>query len=176
LLSDEVEVVVASTLPLLIHEKILTPTMIANTDELLDKSDMIRATRPPGEFETDLLRCMVSLFIIAFQTGANQIFPGIGAAIDFGDNMIDGHLCFLFAAILTSAAITLNNIFSGKHDPLNWYLNVKLKLDNRGNRNLGETGTKHMAIRCFNDFRLAEIKHYHGALYATNGNRLEILV
>jgi hypothetical protein len=88
--------------------------MICDADELLNEGDMIG---PPGaaqKFHADLFRGVVPFLVVAILAGAYQIFPGIAAAIYFGDDMVDCHVILFLAAVLAAAGITLDDIFASE--------------------------------------------------------------
>ncbi len=150
--------------------------MVADTNELLNESNMVRPLRAPDHSQPGLFGCLMTLAIVAFKAGANQVFPGILAAVDFGNDMVDRHLGFLSAAILAPAAITLDNILAGQHDPLGRNLDVKIEPDHGWHGNPGRLGTQYLPIRSFDNFGLFQIQHYHSAPDAADRNGLEILI
>jgi hypothetical protein len=154
----------------------LPPTVIANPDKLLDKSNMIWAAWFANKLQTDLFGGVMSFSIVTFQASAYQVFPCIRSAVNLGNNMINCHLSLALAAVLASASVSLDDILASQHDPFDGDLDIKFQSDHRWNRDPGRSGTKNMAIRCFDNLGLAEIKHYHGTPYTTNGNRLKIVV
>jgi len=150
--------------------------MIADANKLLDERYMIWPPGSANQLQTGMLRRLMPLFIIAFQAGANQIFPGIFTAVDFGYDMINRHLRLLLAAILASRAVALDNILAGKHDPFYRHFYIEVKPDYRWNRYLGRLRPQHISVGSLYNFGLAHIKHYDGTPYAAHRNRFEILV
>ncbi len=96
----------------LIHEEVLPPAVIGNTDKLPDKSDMIGPAGLPYQLQAHLIAVMMPLFIVTLVAGADQILPGIFPSKYFGNNMINRHLPFFPTAILATAAIPLYYILA----------------------------------------------------------------
>lgn len=150
--------------------------MVAHSHELLDEGDMIRAARFAKQNQTNLFGSVVSFPVIAFETGADQIFPSIGAAVNLGDNMINCHLRLLLAAILTPSAIAFDYVLTSQHNPFNRHSDIKSQTDHRRHRDNSRLRTEHQAICRLDHFRFTQIKHYDRAFYAADRDRLEVLV
>jgi len=150
--------------------------MVGDADELLDKCNMVRAARLADQLEAYLLWSMMPFPVIAFQAGAYEIFPGIPTTVDFGNDMVDGHLNLLLATVLAAAAIALENILARQHYSFCRDRNIEFEPYHRGDRDMGHLRSELEAISGFNDLSFAQIKHYDGTSYTANGDRLKVLI
>ena len=150
--------------------------MIPNPDKLLDEGDIIRLAGFSDKAEPDLLRQVMALFIVAVGAGAHEIFPGIFAAVNLGNDMIDSHQALFAAAILAAPTVTFQDIFPGQHYPLAGNFNVIIQPHYGRHGNLLPFGAQDEPVHGFDDLRFPQIHQYDSAFYATYGKRLEILI
>jgi len=92
----------------------LFPSLIGDSDELLDKGDVGWSSGLTQKLESRLLRCAVPFDIVASYAGADQILPGIFAAEDFGYHMVYGHGTVILTTILAPVPVPFDDIFAGK--------------------------------------------------------------
>lgn len=86
--------------------------MVPDSYELLNEGDIVRLTRFPDQAQTHLVRQVMPFLVIAFRAGADQVLPGILAAVDLGNDMIDGHGSLFAAAILAAAPVALEDVLA----------------------------------------------------------------
>lgn len=150
--------------------------MVADAHKLLDERDVIWPSRVPDKVQPRMFRGLMPFPIITFETSADQVLPGILSPVYFWNDMIYSHLHFLFSAILAPAAIALNNILTGQHDPLCRDPDIKIELDHGWYRDLSCLRAQNESVGRFNYLGFSKIEHDHGTPYTANGNWLEILI
>ncbi len=96
-----------------VHKQIRLPPFLLDTDKMLNKKQVAGSPRLFRDAQIGLLRRPAAFTAVALDAGANQIFPGIGAAACFRQHVIDGKGSFAGIAVLATESVAPHDVPPG---------------------------------------------------------------
>ncbi len=146
------------------------------TDEISDKHHVIGPDGPPSKRHVRLMRFPVSLFVVAANAGADEIFPRVLAASRLWDNMVNGQRHVSTSTVLTTMAVPSQDVFSCENNLLegNPYVDAETHNTREGHR--GGNRPQQKTITCLDKFGLSQVEKDDRLLYVADAQWLVVLI
>jgi len=106
--------------------------MIADADEIANKTGVIRSSRLAHQSQAGLLRTAITLFTVTGNASGDQVFPRFRSLALLGNDMVDRHLAVHFATVLTLMIVSPEDIPLRQNHSASGRIHVALKPHNAG--------------------------------------------
>jgi len=136
------------------HKQIWLPVLIYSADVLAEEDDVVRADGFFLERHSAFVGSLIAFFIIAAQTGSDEILPGVFSAAGFRMNVINGQTRAR-SAVLALMPVAAQNIFARENDFFEGHMDKMRELDDAGELHRRMSRAYHFAGGNIDNIRLA---------------------
>lgn len=137
---------------------------------------MVRLHRLTYQFHMGLVRCTITLPVVALDTCCDQIFPCLFTQSRFGKQVIDREGGIGAGAVLAAMTIAAENVLSRKNDFLVGDMNVHAKPHDARERHRHRDRMNLLPVMCIDEFRFAQEKEDNRLLDVANAHGLVVLI
>ena len=159
-----------------VHEQVRLPFTVDRPHQVLDEGDVVGAERLRAELHVRFVGRSVSLPVVAADTGADQVLPGIAAAARFRNDVIDRQWRGRLTAVDTAVIVPSQNVLPGQLHLLVRHMDIERQAYHTGIGICRPYGVDRPVGACRHHFSLAEPEKDDRLLNVADAQRLVILV